>query len=509
MTTVKHLRIGTRMSLMAMAQAKKVARLLQEKFPDLSVELVGINSSGDKDKKTPLWQMNVVGIFSKELDEQLLAGGVDCNVHSFKDLGTQRPDGLKMGALLARDNPRDVILFRSDILQKIKNDEKIVIGTSAPRRMELLPEFLSQALPQLGSKPPAIKTIPLRGNVNSRIEKLKNKDGEHAPMDGIALGLGGLQRLYEDEIAHAPVADLLQDLKWMVMPLTICPTAPGQAVICVETTTNRTYVFELLQTLNDEDTARQVAAERVILVEQGGGCHQRFGATQINLPHVNGPITLIRGKSKDGVTLDTDLWSAPTRNKQHKNIWDGAKMRQECFETVKLSPNPVKAHAAFLAHARAMPETIDPATRLWVSGTASWIALAHQGYWVEGCADSFGIDFIQSTLKEDVLQLPAMKEWTIYTHEDAAKQWQDGHVVATYRLEPKKNDAMLQALNQADMVWWSSDSQYNAFGAHAKNAKLHCCGAGKTAEQLKAKGVTPLAVFPNHVAWKKWCDDNT
>jgi hydroxymethylbilane synthase len=501
-----HIRIGTRTSLMAMAQTKKVARLLQQKYPHVTCELIGIIPSGDKDKKTPLWQMNIVGIFSKELDDKLLQGEVDCTVHSFKDLGTQRPAGLKIAALLPRDNMRDVVLFRHDILDRIKQDQEIVIGTSSPRRMTLLPEFLSQALPQLGTKQPRIRTETMRGNANTRIEKLKsNNDDSH--FDGIALALSGLGRLFEDDEAHHITKDLLYGLKWMVMPLTVCPTAPGQGVVCVEVNEKNDELFDLFQSLNDVDTAQAVQAERNILLQNGGGCHQKFGVTKLQLPNMVDEIILIRGQTKDDVVIDEERWLKPDYHGE-KILWDGQAWREKMFKTVPLSVPQYTSEAAFISHVRACPENFDPSTRLWVSGTTSWFKLAKQGLWVEGCADGFGFDFIRSTLQEPVLSLPPLAEWAIYTHEQASKQWSVGHVIATYRLEIQQNPAMIQALRQADIAWWASESQYTIMADHCGHLKRHACGAGKTAEFLKAKGVSPLVVFPNRDACKRWLDDN-
>jgi len=162
------LRLGTRTSLLAMAQSHEIARALRAAHPDLEIEFVGITTSGDRDTSKPLWQMDTVGIFTREIDEKLLAGEIDFAVHSLKDLGTQRPAGLVTAAIPPRAPPYDVVLFRADIMDILRSGRALNIGTSAPRRNQLVPEFLSRALPQISGKP-KINIQTLRGNVDTRV----------------------------------------------------------------------------------------------------------------------------------------------------------------------------------------------------------------------------------------------------------------------------------------------------------------------------------------------------
>ena len=501
------IRIVTRTSLMAMAQAKTVARLLKKQYPDIETELVGIVPIGDKDKTTPLPQMNVIGIFSKEIDDHLLSGQIDCAVHSLKDLGTQRPDGIQRAALLPRDDIHDIVLFHPDIETRLKAGQKIIIGTSAPRRAELLPSFLQKALPQLGPLP-EIELVPIRGNANTRISKLLNPDQN---LDGIVLALAGLERLYNDDEAHEEITRLLKDLKRMVIPITVCPPAPGQGTVCIETLSSRADIKDIFKPINHTATQSAVDDEYEILTMNGGGCHQRFGVVSLKLPNIDSNILLIKGKNKDGKDISGLQWNPP-EYKDQKDIWNGHDFADGIFIHEDIKHEPVKSSAVFVAHTRAFPKGVSRDKNIWVSGVKSWFKLASKGYWIEGCADSFGFEFIVPTLTSPVLQLPPLKSWDILSHKHAEDTWHEGNFIATYSHQGKElSPKLVKTLQNADIIWWASASQYEALShvLPAAYPQTHACGPGKTAEILVAQGVEPLYVFPNIDAMYRWIDDGT
>ncbi len=499
------IRIGTRTSLMAMAQAKTVARLLKEQNPAIETEFVGIVPSGDKDKTTPLPEMNTIGIFSKEIDDHLLDGRIDIAVHSLKDLGTQRPAGIARAALLKRDDPHDIVLFHPDILNRLKSGKTLVIGTSAPRRAELLPSFLRKALP--ADSPPAIELTSIRGNANTRISKLLNPEQN---LDGIVLALAGLDRLYKDSDAHGEIVKLLKDLRRMVVPVTVCPPAPGQGTICIEALDTRRDMHGVVGALNDLPTQKAVEAEYKILLENGGGCHQRFGILSMKLPHIDDNILLIRGKNKDGRDITALQWTPPVWNGE-TTVWNGHDFADGIFVNETIPHAPVKSRAVFIAHSRALPAGLPKDRHIWVSGVKSWFKLAGKGYWVEGCGDNFGFEFITPTLECSVLQLPPVSDWDILSHEHAEETWGSGNFIATYSHVGKElSQNLIKTLDKADIIWWASASQFGALEPYLPNRRqTHACGTGKTAEILLAQGVEPLYVFPNIDAMTRWIDDNS
>lgn len=493
-------RIGTRTSMMALAQTRRVIAHVQQHYPEIEFEICGILSSGDKDKTTPIWQMGQVGVFTHELDEQLLTHKVDCTIHSFKDLGTKRPIGIKTAALLQRDNPRDVILFHPDILNHLHSEQDIILGTSSPRRMTLLPEFLMEALPVIGSKKVNVRAVSLRGNANTRIEKLHRQDGG---ISAIALALAGLSRLFCDAQGREQIAPLLKGIRWMVAPLTVCPAAPGQGVICVEACEDRDDILEIFKSVHDKNTEKAVLDERNILISHGGGCHQKFGATKVTVPNLAQDIMIIRGETEQGLSINENRWQKP-EFKVSGSVWDGMKNSDQSFEVEELATPLQHKPVAFIAHSRAVPSHLAAQTRVWVSGVSSWKKLAKKGIWVEGCADGFGFNFIKQTMCEPVLGLPSLTDMTVYTHEQAARHWDYGDVVSVYRLVSDPAPALIEKLKDAAIAWWVSDTQYMRFAEYAGHIKLHACGAGRTAEILKKKNVGPLAVFPSYDEFIRW-----
>ncbi len=189
------LRLGTRRSALARAQSGAIARRLEQLHPGLVVELVGIDTRGDRILDQPLSQVDGKEFFTAEIDAALLAGSVDLTVHSFKDLSLERPAGLLMGAVPKRENPRDIVLFAADVSERIAAGAPLRIGSSSPRRAAFIPAVLEQALPG-GAR---VELCELRGNVDSRLRRLREPRGAPRQLDGVVLALAGLTRLYGDQ----------------------------------------------------------------------------------------------------------------------------------------------------------------------------------------------------------------------------------------------------------------------------------------------------------------------
>lgn len=506
----KTLKIGTRTSGLAMAQTTEIARRLKEVDPELTIEIIGVkNVTGDLNKKTPLHELGTIGVFTKEIDEMVLSGAVDIAVHSLKDIGTKRPGTLQTIAVPERAQPHDCILFNDKIIEKIKNNDPIIIGASSPRRMALVPPFLENALPQLGTQKPQITVVPLRGNVPSRIQKLKGLKECDVQLDGICLAFSGISRLYKDTQSHDLMAELLDGLKWMILPLSECPGAPGQGALAVEALGERQDLVELLLKINDRQAQRDITLERNILIQHGGGCHQAFGVTAQKFGFGSERLLIVKGFDKEGTDISETRWLTHHDRLDIKNLWNGKDWRNSIFDTELLEHPEINAEAVFVSHARALHESIGKLTEtkhIWTAGVQSWFKLAQKGLWVEGCADGLGYDLLIRTLLTDpVLQLPSCPAWNILTHSDASESWDElkGKVIPTYRLEKTVEDEAITSLKNADHIFWSSFSQYKALSEYAQPNAIHICGPGKTADLLKAEGVKNLIIAPNIEEIKK------
>lgn len=250
------LRIGTRGSKLALTQTNMVAELLRRAHPDLRVETIEILTSGDWTPAQGEARLNPdsggKALFAKEIEQAILENRVDCGVHSLKDMPAVLPDGLVIDHVLEREDPRDAFLsvhYRSF-------DELPVnatVGTASLRRQAFLL-----------AKRPDLKIIPLRGNVPTRIEKLKNGQA-----DAIILALAGLKRLGLDHEA-----------KGIIEPEIMLPAAT-QGIIGIEMRQNDPKTRRLLDPLHDPLTGLKATAERAALKALGGSCHTPVGSFSV------------------------------------------------------------------------------------------------------------------------------------------------------------------------------------------------------------------------------------
>lgn len=499
------LKLGTRKSLLAWAQSSWVAREIQKHNPGTRVELVGIETRGDVIQDISLQaayqQTGGKEFFVAEIDEALRNGSVDLTVHSMKDLSLDRPAELINAAIPKRENPRDVALFSPGILEKLRAGKTVRIGTSSPRRLENIPPFLEKALPQFGPVP-RLEFVEIRGNVNTRLGRVREPEGSPKQLDAVILAFAGLIRLWNDETGREELRRLLQDVRWMVLPLRECPAAPAQGALAIECRRADQPTFQKIRKIHCATTEEHVAIERALLAEWGGGCHQKFGATAISTGNLS-KLFFVRGKKPDSVFVDELRWQKPVAPSRMV-AWDGNEWRSGAKSQAIPFPD-LNAPAYFVAHWRALPEEKASnlqAARVWVSGSSSWYKLAAMGLWVEGSAENLGFEVLRPTLSEAVLQLPKFQDWSVLTHEAAAESW-DCRVVPSYRLQGGHSPESVEALSRATHVFWSSASQFDELKGKVPRDAHQACGPGKTAEHLTQQGVKP-AVFPSLEEWRKW-----
>jgi len=239
---LKKLVLGTRGSALALWQARHVAAELRRANPGLEVEESIIKTEGDRNMKV-LGATSARGVFVREIEEALLSGRIDLAVHSLKDLPTAQPDGLHLVAVSDRHDPRDAIMsidgFDLETLPR-----GAVLGTGSFRRRT-----------QLLNLRPDLIIRPVRGNLQTRIRKLKEKR-----YDALVLALAGVQRLAMDEIPVQPI------------PEEICLPAVGQGILGLETRVDDPDANAAVQVLEHGPTRKVVEAERAFLHHLGGGC---------------------------------------------------------------------------------------------------------------------------------------------------------------------------------------------------------------------------------------------
>ena len=276
----RHVVIGSRGSILALAQANLVKNLLEANYPDLTFEIKEIVTSGDKDLKSNWENSNasLKSFFTKEIEQELLDGQIDIAVHSMKDMPAVSPKGLICGAIPDREDARDVLISKNGFLVTLPQGAKI--GTSSLRRVMNLKAIR-----------PDFEIKHLRGNIHTRLKKLETED-----YDAIILAAAGLKRTgMADKITEYLSGEAF-------------PPAPAQGVLYIQCRENDEEIKGILKSIHNEDIAKIVEIEREFSKIFDGGCHTPMGCySQVD----EDKIKFIGAYSHDGkqirVVIEDDL----------------------------------------------------------------------------------------------------------------------------------------------------------------------------------------------------------
>lgn len=249
---IKRIRIGTRGSALALAQTELVEQALKRSFPDLELERIVFKTEGDRNRQKPLAELGGVGVFVKELEKALIDDRIDIAVHSAKDMPVSISDGLCIAGVLERADVRDVLVYRKEFGKDINGIEApFIVGTGSPRRQQQLKKLY-----------PHFSCVSVRGNVPTRLDKVKN--GE---CDGVILAAAGLTRLglmdQEDFYYH-----LFSEEEML--------PAGGQAIIAIEGRVSDEAV-SYVEAISDDRAYAELLAERYVLRGLNAGCHEPVG----------------------------------------------------------------------------------------------------------------------------------------------------------------------------------------------------------------------------------------
>lgn len=243
------IRLGTRKSALALAQAELVRQKLAAAFPDLRIQIIPLVTSGDRSTALSLADIGGKGLFTRELEEALLQGTIDIAVHSLKDMESWLPEGLFIAATLERAAPQDALVTCASVtLSQLISGARV--GTSSPRRAA-----------QLKILRPDLNVMPFRGNVPTRLAKLKE-----AQVDATLLALAGLARLGREK----EVSEIFD-------PEHFIPAA-GQGTIAIECRLKDEHIIQALKQIDHTPTHIANTAERSVLAALGGSCRTPIGS---------------------------------------------------------------------------------------------------------------------------------------------------------------------------------------------------------------------------------------
>ena len=289
--TIDTIRIGTRGSDLALVQARWVEDQFRDRYPDRPVEVVPIRTRGDRMQDIALVEIGGKGVFVKEIEEALLRGEIDMAVHSMKDVPVDLPDGLMIGAVPQREDPRDVLVSREGTkIEGLARGARI--GTGSLRRGM-----------QIRTLMPDIEIVSIRGNIDTRVRKIVTEN-----LDGIIIAAAGMKRM-------GRAAEISQ-----YIPLEVMMPAVGQGVLGIEVREDDDRIRELIAPFNHPDTVVESSAERAFLRRLGGGCQVPIGGIASKegdtliikglVGTVDGRVMImdeIRGRSSDWMDMGETL----------------------------------------------------------------------------------------------------------------------------------------------------------------------------------------------------------
>ena len=264
------LRIGTRGSRLALFQARLVETELRTAFPSLETEIKEIKTLGDINPKEDISRMGGKGVFVKEIEQSLLSDEIDIAVHSMKDMPSVLPDGLVIGSVLKREDPRDVFVSADGrTLEQLQGEGRVGTG-SIRRKAQLLFWF------------PELEVVPIRGNVDTRLRKIFSED-----LDGIVLAAAGLNRL---GLSERITQHLSQD---HMVP------APCQGIIAIECRKDDKETRNLISAITHPDTETVATFERSFLETFGGDCQIPLGCcAQVHLGRISADSVFVDMEKK-------------------------------------------------------------------------------------------------------------------------------------------------------------------------------------------------------------------
>jgi len=466
-----------------------VGRALAARWPDLEIVYVTRVAAGDRDSTSPLTALVDKGAFTSDLSDALLAGDADAVVHSWKDLPLEGRAGTELAGTLERADPRDVLLMRRDVVDT--HPATLDVLSSSPRRTWLLQQALPGFLPWTVDE---VRFAPVRGNIQTRLKRLLEGRG-HA----LIVAKAALDRLlsFGEPFEHAAhdVRGVLDQCRWMVLPLREVPGAPAQGAVAIETAAGSPYA-EYFRAISHQPTWDAVLKEREVLAAYGGGCHEALGATV--LPRDFGRVVSVRGQSSQGrrdagwSLLDAGAappTAAPRDVWPHPDDRHGAERR-----SLSIAPPPEDI-GCFVARADAWPVEWQTSSDrfVWAAGVTTWRRLAARGIWVHGCADGLG-DADRPPV--DALAGRAVS-WRRLTHRAAATE---PDALATYEVIERLPDD----LSKRTHFFWTSGSLFREAIARWPELRdrWHGSGPGRTWRTLRET----LGDSPNIRVWLEYED---
>lgn len=468
---MKKIVLLSRKSFLAKIQTH-IAKIEINKIKKNLIDIHYSSSVGDKDLSAKAWEQHGFGIFTNSLSKKLVLKEADVVVHSYKDLPVKNLNKTSF-VCLKRDDPRDIILIKRSSLNK----KKLVIGTSSPRRKYYLKK-LKEFLPFQ-----ELKSIQIRGNVPSRLEKVLNSSKE----DGLFIAKAAIDRILKygqkiDKKEYKNFRFNFEMFEKVILPISEFPSAAAQGCIALEFRNDDEKIKKILEKINHMPTSEDCYKERKYLYKWGGGCNLDIGVTIENV--LNEKILFARGK-------DTQIkkyfyekkYLNSKRVRKVKNIFPSNISKYQMFRRDLHKFSKTLKNKNILATRADFKEfgTLKTVSNLITSGVTSWKKINKKGILVNSSLDGFGENYREI---ENVYKGNQNCTYKLTYKENNLKS--KFPIISHYSLTPLINDTTIDNLFIAESFYWMSFSAFKMaiqLRPEIMN-KRNACGPGQTYIQI-------------------------
>ena len=392
----------SRASMLAKIQAKIVGKQLENCLPELEIEYHTSTTIADRDMEINIAESDSVGLFTKDISDKLINKKFDIAIHSWKDVPVDPSTKTEIIGTVDRGDMRDVLIVKKDIA-KNKKKEVFQILSSSPRRKHNLAVYLPRLVPFNFDR---LRFLDVRGNIETRLRKFVQGDS-----DAIVMAKVAIDRILEsnDNKAIEFIKNIISKNKWIILPLSIFPTAPGQGAIGIEARKDRKDLKIIINKITDKIVFDNVLKEKNILNKYGGGCQQKIG---VSIYSQNGrTIFSMKGKTEQGDDINKHDFFNRGSDKNRKNVpqkllyllQDDKNLfqRVQIFNNEKIS----KLTDSFIYISRKNVldnvHELKDSNYLWTSGLKCWCHAVKKGNWINGSSDSMGNHKMNDLKKPD------------------------------------------------------------------------------------------------------------
>ena len=479
----KTVNIISRASTLAKIQARMVGSAISKRHPNILLNYISTKTSGDTNQNLDISNSSTMGVFTSDISNRVVDEENSIAVHSWKDFPVEENKKTNIYGTLKRADMRDMLFLKTE-LKNIKNINDLIIMTSSPRRRYALETNLVDLIPISCSK---ISFIDIRGNIDTRLSKF-TKGKAH----GIVVAKAAVDRILEYEksnnITTSVTQTCLKSSQWMILPLSLFPSAPAQGAIGIEVANKNKLLIDLVNSINEKETFDNVVNERRIMSRYGGGCSQKIGVSiwernNLKIKSING-LTENDEVLKDFTTISSRLSdSSPSKKTIKSSAFPISKSEKNIFSRKHMDKNTqlskIRNSIIYITRKTVLKNKPDfsHSCMLITSGLKTWRESVKEGYWINGTTDSMGqseLDHIGLITKgKDVIKL-SFKETKV----------DNSNIIDLYELTDPKFPKDFQ--QREEYFWMSSFAFSTALALYpAILKKRHATGMGNTYIKIK------------------------